>query len=360
MSSPVTAQRPPAAPPLIAVDAMGGDHAPREIVAGAVRAVREHGLRLALVGRSSELAPLVAAEQAARELPIVHAEEALAMHEGALAAWRRARSSVAVGCKLVRQGTAAALVSAGSTGGVVSTATVRLRTLPGVLRPALALVLPTTPTPTILLDAGANADAKPEMLVQFAHLGAAYARVGHGIAEPRVGILTIGSEPGKGNKLARRAAELLSANATEDRLDFRGNIEGHDLLASLVDVVVTDGFTGNVALKSVEGAVRFAFDEIRAALTSSPLARFGTLFQRRALRELRTRFDSETYGGAVLLGLNGTVVIAHGASRAEGIAHACLLAHNLVVGRITDQIRRGIAGVSRTPSWLHRLSAPEE
>ncbi|MEY9214023.1 phosphate acyltransferase PlsX [Thermobifida halotolerans] len=362
MSSAVTAQRSSSAqPPLIAVDAMGGDHAPGEVVAGAVRAVREHGLRLVLVGRTPELTPLVAAEGAARELPIVHAEEALAMHEGALAAWRRARSSVAVCCKLIRQGTAAALVSAGSTGGVVSASTVRLRTLPGVLRPALALVLPTRPKPTVLLDAGANADAKPEMLVQFAHLGAAYARIGHGVAEPRVGILTIGSEPGKGNRLARRAAELLSAHASEEpRLDFRGNIEGHDLLAGLVDVVVTDGFTGNVALKSVEGAVSFAFEEIRAALTSSPLARFGALFQRRALRELRARFDSESYGGAVLLGLNGTVVIAHGASRAQGVAQACVLANNLVLGRITDQVRRGVAGVSRAPSWLHRLGSSEE
>ncbi|GLU47484.1 phosphate acyltransferase PlsX [Nocardiopsis ansamitocini] len=361
MTSTTVVRRPvPPPQPVIAVDAMGGDHAPREIVSGAVQAVREHGLRLLLVGRGPELAPLVAAEGASRELPIVHAEETLAMHEGALAAWRRARSSVAVACKLIRQGEAAALVSAGSTGGVVATSTVRLRTLPGVLRPALALVLPTRPKPTILLDAGANADAKPEMLMQFAHLGAAYARIGHGIAEPRVGILTIGSEPGKGNRLARKAAELLSAHAEEARLDFRGNIEGHDLLAGLVDVVVTDGFTGNVALKSVEGAVRFAFGEIREALTSSPMAKAGALLQRKALRELGERLDSESYGGAVLLGLNGTVVIAHGDSHARGVTGACLLARDLAAGRITDQIRRGVAGLSRTPTWLHRLGQSED
>ncbi|TDQ55091.1 phosphate acyltransferase PlsX [Actinorugispora endophytica] len=361
MSSAATARRPPPQRPVIAVDAMGGDNAPREVVAGAVRAVREHGLRLVLVGRTSELAPMLAAEGANRELPIVHADESLAMHEGALAAWRRARSSVAVACKLIRQGDAAALVSAGSTGGVVASSTVRLRTLPGVLRPALALVLPTVPRPTILLDAGASADAKPEMLVQFAHLGAAYARIGHGIAEPRVGILTIGSEPGKGNKLARKASELLSAHSDEaPSLDFRGNIEGHDLLAGLVDVVVTDGFTGNVALKSVEGAVGFAFEEIRAALTSTPLARIGALLQRKALRGLRARFDSDSYGGAVLLGLNGTVVIAHGASHARGVAQACLLAHDLAAGRITDQIRRSTASLSRAPSWLHRLGQSDE
>ncbi|MFC7326496.1 phosphate acyltransferase PlsX [Marinactinospora rubrisoli] len=345
---------------VIAVDAMGGDHAPREIVRGAVRAVRTHGLHLVLVGRTAELTGLLAEEGAAGEIPVVHADDTLAMHEGALASWRRPRSSVAVACKLIRQGDAAALVSAGSTGGVVATSTVRLRTQPGVLRPALAVLFPTLPTPTVLLDAGANADAKPEMLVQFAHLGAAYAQTAHGVAEPRVGILTIGSEPGKGNKLARRAAELLTAAAdTSPRLDFRGNIEGHDLLAGLVDVVVTDGFTGNVALKSVEGAVRFALEEVRTALTSSPVARAGALLQRRQLRGLRERVDSETYGGAVLLGLNGTVVIAHGASHAQGIERACLLAHELVTGRIIDQVRRRVATTTRAPAWL-RLSPNEE
>lgn len=357
-----SAQRtPPETPPVIAVDAMGGDNAPTEVVRGAVRAVREHGLRILLVGRRSQITALLAEQDAVREVPVVHAEDSLAMHEGALASWRRPRSSAAVTCKLIRQGDAQALVSAGSTGGVVATSTVRLRTQPGVLRPALAVALPTGSTPTILTDAGANADAKPEMLVQFAHLGAAYAQTAYGVAEPRVGILTIGSEPGKGNKLARKATELLSATAEgPPPLDFRGNIEGHDLLAGHVDVVVTDGFTGNVALKSVEGAARFAMETVREALTSSALARAGTLLQRGALRRLRQRFDSETYGGAVLLGLNGTVVIAHGASRAPGIARACLLAHELAEGQIIEQVRRRVAATNRTPGWLHRLGQGEE
>ncbi|RCV47703.1 phosphate acyltransferase, partial [Marinitenerispora sediminis] len=230
----------------------------------------------------------------------------------------------------------------------------------GVLRPALAVLFPTRPTPTVLVDAGANADAKPEMLVQFAHLGVAYAQTAYGIAQPRVGLLTIGSEPGKGNKLARRTAELLTAAAdAPPGLDFRGNIEGHDLLGGLVDVVVTDGFTGNVALKSVEGAVRFALDEVRSALSSSPMARAGALLQRRPLRALRERVDSETYGGAVLLGLNGTVVIAHGASGARGIEQACLLAHELVAGRIVERVRRRVGATNRTPSWL-RLAPNED
>ncbi|GAA1106239.1 phosphate acyltransferase PlsX [Nocardiopsis composta] len=348
------------AAPVIALDAMGGDHGPAEAVRGAVAAVRAHGLRVVLVGRRAELIPILDELDALGEVPVAHAEDTLAMNEGALASWRRPRSSVAVACKLIRQGDASALVSAGSTGGVVATSTVRLRTQPGVLRAALAVTLPTGDRPTILLDAGANADAKPEMLVQFAHLGAAYAHTAYGVASPRVGMLTIGAEPGKGNRLARKTSELLTATAEDaPGLDFRGNVEGHDLLAGDVDVVVTDGFTGNVALKSVEGAVRFAFDQMRGALTSSRMAKAGALLQRKALRELRDRLDSESYGGAVLLGLNGTVVIAHGASRARGIERACLLASDLAGGRIVDQIRRRV-GTAHRSTWLSRLSQHDD
>ncbi len=348
----------PASPPTIAVDAMGGDNAPTEVVRGAVLAVRELGLRVVLVGRRTEVTALLAEEDALREIPVVHAEDNLAMHEGALASWRRPRSSAAVSCRLIRRGDAQALVSAGSTGGIVATSTVRLRTQPGVLRPALAVTLPTGETPTIMVDAGANADAKPEMLVQFAHLGCAYAQTAFGVHRPRVGVLTIGSEPGKGNKLVRRATELLSATAENTpAMDFRGNIEGHDLLARKVDVVVTDGHTGNVALKSVEGAAAFAMEAVRAALTSSMAAKAGTLLQRKALRNLRERLDSESYGGAALLGLNGTVVIAHGDSRAWGVARACQLAHDLAGGRIGEQIRRRVH--TRPSHWLHRLAQSE-
>ncbi|AFR09520.1 phosphate acyltransferase PlsX [Nocardiopsis alba] len=344
--------------PIIAVDAMGGDNAPDEIVRGAVTAVREHGLKVLLVGRRTEIAALLAEEGALRDVPVVHAEDELAMHEGALASWRRPRSSAAVACRLIRRGDADALVSAGSTGGIVATSTVRLRTLPGVLRPALAVTLPTLPTPTILVDAGANADAKPEMLVQFAHLGCAYARTAFGIDAPRVGVLTIGSEPGKGNKLIRRTVELLSAAAEgPEGMDFRGNVEGHDLLAGRVDVVVTDGHTGNVALKTVEGTAEFTLNAVKEALTSSPLAKAGAVLQRGALRRMRDRFDSETYGGAALLGLNGTVVIAHGDSHPTGIAQACRLAHDLARGRVDEQVRRRVQ--HRAPNWLHRRGQSE-
>jgi phosphate acyltransferase len=368
------------AAPLVAVDAMGGDHAPAQIVAGAVAAAREHGLRIALTGRPGQLRPLLAgygvtaqgtAGHGGRHAPgphgpiphgaepgeiwLVPAEDSVDMAEGALAGWRRPRSSIAVACQLVRRGQAAAVMSAGSTGAIVATARLRLRPLPGVARPALAVVLPTRPGPTLLLDAGAIADPKPEMLVQFAQLGVAYAQVAFGIAEPRVGLLSIGAEPGKGNKLARRAYELLDADPPHGGLpiSFTGNVEGGDLLAGVADVIVTDGFTGNVALKTLEGAAAFAGRQLRAALGGSRTARLGALLQRRGLRELSERLDAETYGGAALLGLEATIVIAHGAVAARGAAAAARLAADLASAGITDKIRERL-GPTRGGHFLRR------
>jgi glycerol-3-phosphate acyltransferase PlsX len=337
----VSAPVPAAAHKLIAVDAMGGDHAPAEIVAGAVLAARQLSTHIVLTGRPGLLRPLLARNGAPANVHIVPAEDSLAMDEGALASWRRPRSSIAVACQLVRRGEVAAVMSAGSTGAVVATAQMRLRPLPGVTRPALAVALPTQPTPAILIDAGAIADPKPEMLVQFAQLGIAYAQTAFGISEPRVGLLSIGSEPGKGNKLVRRAHELLLADPPHggQPISFAGNIEGGDLLAGAVDVIVTDGFTGNVALKTLEGTAAYTAAQLRQVLGGSRAARIGTLFQRRGLRELTERLDSETYGGAALLGLEATIVIAHGAVGARGAAAACRLAADLADGRITERIR---------------------
>lgn len=336
----------------IVVDAMGGDNAPGEVVAGTIMAVREHGVRAVLVGQAPRIREILAAHAALSEIPVVGAEDVVAMDEGALAVLRRPRSSVAVACRLIRRGHASALVSAGSTGGVVATSRLRLRGQPGVARPAIAVVLPTRPRPTVLLDAGATADARPEMLVQFAALGTAYARIRLGIESPRVGLLTIGEEAGKGDKLTRRAYELLTGET--EGVDFAGNVEGSDLLTGKVDVVVTDGFTGNVALKTVEGAVRLVVAEMREALAGSRAAKLGALLQRRRLQALRDRLDSETYGGGVLLGLNGTVVIAHGASRAPGITAACALARDLADARIIERIGDGIAAIPPTHR-PHRL-----
>src|SRR6202042_2234365 len=256
------------------------------------------GIPVLLTGRPGQLRPLLVKYEAGTDVRIVPAEDSITMGEGALASWRRDRSSIAVACQLVRRGgggaggapgrargrgEAAAVVSAGSTGGIVATARLRLRPLPGMQRPALAVVLPTRPGPTLLLDAGAIADPKPEMLFQFAQLGVAYAQTAFGIAEPRVGLLTIGAEPGKGNKLTRRAHELLLADPPHGGLpiSFAGNIEGGDLLAGTVDVIVTDGFTGNVALKTLEGTAAYTAGQLRQVLGRTRAARIGTLFQRR-------------------------------------------------------------------------------
>jgi len=344
---------PPAGP--VAVDAMGGDHAPAEIVAGAVMAVREHGAQVVLTGRAGLLRPLLARHGAQDDIRVVAAEDTLSMDEGALASWRRPRSSIAVACQLVHRGQAVAVMSAGSTGAIVATARLRLRPLAGVSRPALAVVLPTTPGPTLLLDVGAIADPKPEMLLQFAQLGVAYAQTAFGITEPRVGLLSIGAEPGKGNKLARRAHELLDAEPSHGGLpiSFAGNVEGSDLLSGSLDVIVTDGFTGNVALKTLEGTASFAARQLRQALGGSRAARLGTLLQRRGLRELGNRLDAETYGGAALLGLDGTVVIAHGAVTARGAAAACMLASDLAAARITERITERL-GPARGSHFLRR------
>ncbi|HEX6471548.1 MAG TPA: phosphate acyltransferase PlsX [Streptosporangiaceae bacterium] len=330
---------PDISPGPVAVDTMGGDHGPAMVVAGAVAAAREHGVRLILVGDGPTIHDLLAEHGAAAEVPIAHADEILSMDEGALASRRKPRSSIAVCCRLIRSGQAGAMVSAGTTAGIVTTARLRLRGQHGVMRPAIAVTLPTSPRPTVLLDAGATTDAKPEMLAQFAALGTAYAQVALGVAAPRVGLLTIGAEPGKGSKLTRRAYELLAGSP----VDFAGNIEGDALLTGRVDVIVTDGFTGNVALKSMEGAVRLAVAETRKALTATRAARIAALPHRKRLRALTERLASETYGGGVLLGLNGTVVIAHGGSTARAITSACVLAGDLSAGDIVARIRERVS-----------------
>jgi glycerol-3-phosphate acyltransferase PlsX len=319
---------------------MGGDHAPDAIVAGAVAALRQWGTRIVLIGRPGQVRPLLAKHDAIGAIRLVTAEDSVLMSEGALASWRRPRSSIAVACQLVHLGQATAVVSAGSTGAIVSTARLRLRNLPGVVRPALAVALPTQPTPTLLIDAGAIADPKPEMLAQFAQLGSAYAEVAFGIARPRVGLLSIGAEPSKGNKLTRRAYELLSAEPQQGAspISFVGNIEGSDLLAGKVDVIVAEGFAGNVALKTLEGTAAYTVRQFRSALGRTRTARFGALLQRKELRELNGRLDPETYGGAALLGLEGAVVIAHGAVTERGTAAACHLAASLASGQIAARI----------------------
>ena len=325
-------------PPVrVAVDAMGGDRAPQEIVAGALAARSERVLPV-LYGRSEALAEL------ADGLGVVHAPSVVAMDEKPADAARSKRdSSLFAACRAVGRGDADAVGSAGNTGALLAAALLELRRLPDVHRPAITVPLPALRGPSVLIDAGANADARPEHLLQFAHMGAIFAEEILGIREPRVTLLSIGEEPEKGNRLMRDAYALLASSG----LRFEGNVEGHDLLAPAADVVVCDGFTGNVALKSLEGAVRITFGALRDEGAASRRGKLGGLLVRPAARRLRRRLDPETYGGAFLLGLRGLAVSAHGNSSGTAIENAIDLAARGVragvVQRVSARMREAAA-----------------
>ena len=324
----------------IVLDAMGGDHAPREQVAGAVAAVRQHGVRVVLAGDAGTLRPLLEEQGAPAGIEVVHAAEVIPMGDSGVRMRGLPGTSAAVACGLVASGQAGALVSAGSTGGTVATAVAMLGCAPGVLRPAIAVLLPTAGRGTVLLDAGATADPTPEMLAQFAVLGSGYARAVLGVDSPSVGLLTIGSEPGKGNRLARRAHPLLCSAPVR----FTGNVEGRDALAGAVDVVVTDGFTGNVALKTIEGSLRLAVTETRAALAAGRPARRPSSPTGAACAAWPSGSTPTRTAGRC-----SSAWVARSSSRtappgARAITRACLLARDLVRAGITGQVGQAVAG----------------
>ncbi len=304
---------------------MGGDRAPDEIVAGALLAAAA-GLTPILVGPAG-------LETGGLEL--VEAPDVIGMHEKPADAVRaKPDSSLVAACRAVADGRADAVVSAGNTGAMLAAGLIHLRRLPGVLRPAIAVTIPSAKGPSLLLDAGANADARPEHLLQFAAMGSIFARELLAIARPEVRLLSIGEEPEKGNQLTLEAHALLAASD----LGFVGNAESNHLLAGAADVVVCDGFTGNIALKLIEGTISTLLDSLRAEIESSRRGRLGGLLIRPAARRLRERLDPDTYGGAYLLGLRGLSVIAHGNSSRRAIENAIRLAargvERDVVGRL--------------------------
>ena len=311
-----TKRRPPVA--RVALDAMGGDRAPLETVLGGAAAA-ERGYDVILVGDRAVLAPLVVDHES--YLPIVHASEVIGMHEDAARAIReKPDASVSVAARLVRDGIVSAFVSAGSTGAALATAAITIGRLDGVDRPAVATMLPTPGSPTVLIDSGANPDCKPEYFPQFALMGSVVAEVHFGLEKPRVGLLNIGQERGKGRELERVAFELLESTP----VNFIGNVEGRDISADAVDVLVTDGFTGNVVLKTTEGTAQFV-----AQMALDAMATMSLEDQKRVLPVLgglRARLDYETFGGAHLVGSKGVVVIAHGTSSSVAIANAIALA----------------------------------
>lgn len=306
----------------IALDAMGGDRAPLATVRGALLAAPQLQARIALVGDVARLREVAGGqgerlEQAGLEL--VEAPQSLAMDEHPVEAVRRKpRSSLVVAARLVGQGEADALVSAGNTGAVVAASVLHIGRLPGVERAAIAVVLPLPSGPVVLVDAGANVDCRPQHLLQFGVLGAAFARGVLGVEPVRVGLLNVGEEPIKGNEAAVQAHRLMR----ERLAGFVGNVEGRDLFTGACDVAVCDGFVGNVLLKALEGFSQALLDALRRTAMGSLRGRIGGLLLRPALRALRERLDYRTYGGSFLLGLRRLVVVAHGRSDAVAIASA--------------------------------------
>jgi phosphate acyltransferase len=317
----------------VAVDAMGGDRGPEEIVAGAVDAA------------SDTVQPVVVGPRGldTQGLELIEAPEVIAMDEKPTEAVRaKPNSSLVVACRAVGERSADAVVSAGNTGAMLAACLLELRRIPGVRRPAIAVTIPARRGPSVLLDSGANADARPEDLVQFAHMGAVFAEEILGVTKPEIRLLSIGEEPEKGSLLSLEAHRLLAATD----LNFAGNTEGRDLLTGAADVIVTDGFTGNVALKVTEGTIQSLLEGFREEITATAVGKLGGVLIRPASRRLRKRLDPDTYGGAYLLGLRGLAVIAHGNSSRRAITNAVSLAargvEKDVVGRLTQNLGESV------------------
>ena len=324
----------------VAVDAMGGDRAPEEVVAGALDAAGD-GIEPILFGP-------VGLETGG--LDLVETTQVIAMEEKPAEAVRgKPDSSLVAACHAVGEGNADAVVSAGNTGAMLAACFLELRRLPGVARPAIAVVIPAKRGPSVLIDSGANADARPEHLLQFAHMGSVFAEDVLEVRDPQVRLLSIGEEPEKGNQLTLEAHALL---AGADGLNFAGNTESRDLLVGTADVVVCDGFTGNVVLKLTEGTIKTVLEELKEEIVASRRGRVGGLLIRPAARGLRQRLDPETYGGAYLLGLRGLAVIAHGNSSRRAIANAIRLAargvdHD-VVGKLAQRLPERVLASARS------------
>jgi glycerol-3-phosphate acyltransferase PlsX len=324
----------------IAVDAMGGDEAPTHIVDGALAAVRHFDLGVTLVGPSARLEEELTRHPGAdlRRVRIVHADTVVEMAESPAAALRRKpTASIRVAAEVVARGEAAALFSAGHTGATVMAAHGAFGMLSGADRPALAATVPTRGRPAALLDVGASVECRPQHLLQFAVMGTVYARVAFGLDQPRVALLSIGEEATKGNELTREAHRLLRASP----LAFIGNIEAKDLYSGAADIIVCDGFTGNIALKVSEGLV-----EMVEELLSEEMPRVGALLTRRALRRFRRRVDYSEYGGAPLLGLAGIAIVGHGRSSAKAVRNAVAMAYRFASSRFIERVERDIAALA--------------
>lgn len=324
----------------IAIDANGGDRSPADIVEGARQARDELGVEVLLVG-TSEVADL------AGDLPLLEASEVIAMDADPGTSVRRMKDSTLVrAAEAVRDGKASAMISAGNTGATMASALLRMGRLKGVKRPAIATPLPVpSGGHTVLLDAGANAECQPDWLVQFAQMGAAYARARYDVAEPRVGLLSIGEEPGKGDTLRKETYELLVADGVLDAAGgrFIGNVEGRDILTDAVDVVVTDGFTGNVALKTLEGGMKGLVNRLLEAFGANDDTRAAAEVLMPELLPLYATLDPENTGGAMLLGVDGVCIISHGSSGPTAVVNAVRVARDMVAGDVPAHLGAAVA-----------------
>ena len=321
----------------VAVDAMGGDFAPDEIVAGALRAHEDHGIPVILVGRPEELTDTGGLE-------VLPASEVIAMDADPGSSVRTMKdSSLVRSAEAVRDGVASAMVSAGNNGATMASALLRMGRIKGVSRPAIATLLPSPGgTPTVLLDAGANSECSPSWLVQFGQMGAVFSRDRLGIAEPKVALLSIGEEPGKGSPFVKEAHKAM-ADAIWTDASFIGNVEGRDLLTDAVDVVVTDGFTGNVALKTLEGSMKALMTALLTSLGERPEAAEAAQALGPELDGLYRQFHPDTYGGAMLLGVRGVCIISHGSSRSLAIENAVRAAAEMVEADVVGHLANAIA-----------------
>lgn len=333
----------------IALDAMGGDYAPGEIVLGAVQAARELGLGVLLVGPEQVVrAELAKHDTVGLDLEVVNADEVIGMDEHPAEAVRiKRRNTMTVALEQVRDGRAVAAVSAGNSGAMLAAALFTLRRIPGIDRPALAGVFPAAGgRRTMVLDIGANTDSRPVYLVQFALMGSLYMERVFGVPRPRVGLLANGEEATKGDRLVQEAHPLLQAMADPAGLNFIGNVEGRDINAGTVDVVVCDGFVGNVVLKLSEGLSRTLLDIIRAAITANPITAVGGLLARPAFDRVRRELDPDEYGGVPLLGVNGVAIVSHGRSKAKAIKSALRVARQAAESRVPERIAEGMQKIA--------------
>ena len=330
----------------IALDAMGGDHAPDEILKGALLAVQEYPVEILLVGKEEVLRPRLAALSPSKpeRIEIIDAREVVEMDEPALTPIRKKRnSSIRVCANLVNEKRADAMVSAGNTGAAMSSAYMVLGMIEGVSRPALAAVLPSIKGHTLLLDVGANVDSKPSHLREFAVMGHFYAQMIFGMAEPRIGLLSIGEEEGKGNELTKETFRVMK----ETGLNFIGNAEGRDVFNGNCDVVVCDGFIGNVVLKASESLGEFVSRTLREEVTRGPLRKVGALLLKSAFDDLKKRMDYAEYGGAPLLGVNGGCIVCHGRSSAKAIKNAIRVARDFAANSVDAKIRAKIGDLHK-------------